>query len=189
MKKTDHIQLLLGATLMLASCTNKKATSDFVAPSSKEIYDVVNTLVMTEKLQDPIMDRKTFVMAKLAKQKVNFEGRIGEYANYVDMLAQKGIFSKTDSSFFVYQNSILPSFVLTDTPIKVTSESEKKEQKVDSWRNPVIVITLPVFSLDHNKAYVQVAINNADAGHGEEYFLVKENGIWRIKFKQMMWVA
>lgn len=183
------IQLLLSIALLVTSCTNKKATVEFVPPSSKEIYDVVNTLVKDEKLDSPVYKKKTFIMARLDKRKVNFEGRWGKYANYIDLIAQKELFSKNDSVFFVYQNSILSTFTLTHTPFKVFPKEDLKSKKIDPWYQPVIEITIPVFSLDHNKAYVEVDFNIADAGHGEAYFMVKENNQWRVKLKYQTWIA
>ena len=90
-------------------------------------------------------------------------------------MSKEKTLTKSDSSYFKYQNENLKSF---------TIDKKLQDQFIISGNLelPFYDMTIPIFSLDNNKAFVIVKVNNTGIDNPSyEVILSKEKGKWRIQ--------
>lgn len=97
-------------------------------------------------------------------------------------------FEKTDSSFFRFQNDTLLHFFIDNKELNNINFTSTAEQiiKIQATRYAIFYdITIPIFSADLGKAYVEVKLNRPFLG-GYKYgiYLKKINNKWTIVGKK-----
>jgi hypothetical protein len=105
------------------------------------------------------------------------------------LLVVKSIFNQKDSLNFVSQNFCLPNL---DIPkniskrAKIISLAELKNKKI----NPeYIIISIPIFSSDNKKAYVEIDYYSKKRNFGESFFLEKIGEKWKVVYRFGNWSA
>ena len=61
--------------------------------------------------------------------------------------------------------------------------------KNDNITNEFIIFSIPIFSSDNKKAYIEIDIYSKMYRHGESYFLEKNKGKWRVIYSATNWSA
>lgn len=191
------------AISLLISCNHSKIEYNFFIPDKNDINEIIKTIVR----HDSAFIKSELVSADLRKLKtVAHHQKSGEL--YVppppdyykieigDLLRfktghQQNCFSKQDSLYILFQNDTLKTFRIDSSSfrhIRLTTgaEQEQKEKKGNSKR--YMDMSIPIFSLNQKKAYVQ--INNFCPGCGSGYavFLEKKMGQWQIVAQHRTWI-
>ncbi|WP_268847570.1 hypothetical protein [Flavobacterium aestivum] len=102
-------------------------------------------------------------------------------------------FSKADSTYLVSQSLGLKEFKIEQKIIEkiksTTFDKEELKQKTGK-KYDFYEMTIPVFSKDNSKAYVEINhYCGGLCGSGKAFFLSKINGEWRIINKTQTWIS
>lgn len=105
----------------------------------------------------------------------------------------KPFFNKSDSLNLLSQNDILNNFVVDNKNFKkyktITLDELKEKHKIKNEIN-YFYLTIPIFSSDNNKAYVEVVERcGGECGGAEALYLEKINNKWKITFRRQLWVS
>jgi hypothetical protein len=198
----------LNLLIAMSSCKSKPAPESFTAVTEQEIYDVVNAVVKLNRL-DTInfnKQRPLRIIDTLENNRVSFLRPVKKADGtfllippidgiaYQHLLKSKTkCFSNIDSTFFVYQNQHPNRLALTSSKFNVIPIINSRSYDLNLKKHIVyslITLSIPVFSKDHNKAYIQSGFHCGGlCGYGFEYFLIKVGGHWQIKSMNGTWIA
>lgn len=173
------------------SCKRKQVIEPI---KPQEVYDVINTIIKERRL-DTTRWKPNWplrLIRELWKIDVDFpepkikgdtikHERPSGTMDYNELLTT--VFSREDSVFFAYQNISNDKFILQPGKIrliKLMSDSSFIKSQYTSNRYSELSFSIPIFSLDHQKAWV-------GAMGPWEYYLVKTNNTWRIKIMKKRW--
>jgi hypothetical protein len=186
------LMFFIAALILSPSCKTKP---DIVPVKPQEVYDVINTVIKERRLDTMrwkpnwplrlIQELwKIDVYFPVSKAKSDTDTQeIPSGANYNELLTT--VFNREDSAFFAYQNIHNDKFILQPGNIrlvKLVSDSAYYKSQFTTNRISVISFSIPIFSLDHQKAFI--------AAMGPyEYYLIKTNNLWRIKIIKTRWQA
>lgn len=103
------------------------------------------------------------------------------------LLTTNSIFNQKDSLNFVTQNFYLPNFYIPKEISKRTKTISLSELKRQKTTTGYIIISIPIFSSDNKKAYVEVDYYSKNRNFGESYFLEKNGEKWKIVYSLGYW--
>ena len=131
----------------------------------------------------PIQDTENIEIPPPPGMGVNFSSLVN--FNYSDTTIY---FAKSDSSYICFQNDTLNHFIYNGRLTKQinTTKTAKQKEKKESY----YAITLPIFSTDRKKAYVEVTFRCWGlCGGATGYILVKKSGHWEIAIRRGLWIS
>lgn len=108
------------------------------------------------------------------------------FKNIVQEEAQ--MFTASDSAYVSYQNDSLNRFLIKGDIINKihTTTSEKQAGKEEEYFS----CSIPVFSADKKKAYVELTHNCYGlCGSANLYLLAKTNNTWKIVKRRTLWIS
>ncbi|AYN04421.1 hypothetical protein [Flavobacterium sp. 140616W15] len=198
--------ILIISFLMFLSCKEKDNKSSLV--KIKNINGIVETIIDQDSLKfsrnklSPISlfceDLiKINIHIPESTDKQNIPSIPFNNVSINDLLNSKierdFFFSKSDSSYLVSQNLGQKEFKIEQKIIdkinSTTFEKEKVKQE-NRTKYDFYQMTIPVFSNDMTKAYVELNhFCGGLCGDGKAFFLSKINGKWRIINKHRTWVS
>ena len=117
----------------------------------------------------------------------------GKGVNFNDIINRGEVnsamcFTKSDSAFFVFQNDTLNHFTFNTQLTKKlnTTIYRKQKNRKDSYYS----CSIPIFSSDKTKAYVEIANHCYGlCGGVTAYILKKLNGHWTIIRQSALWIG
>ncbi|MFV5692772.1 hypothetical protein ACM55K_12160 [Flavobacterium sp. LT1R49] len=187
--------------LVFISCQNREKINPF-ASEEAEINSIIRTIIYNDSL--PIL--KNTDSTSLCSELNKLEIRIGKYPkpgeivtvsldkNKVDvqnlLFDKKRFFSENDSLFLLSQNKGLKTFNIDKNSfdkVQMITRKEIKSSKRNSLR--YYEISIPIFSKDNTKAYVEVNKHILSFGSGYIVYLEKVNGKWKIISERMTWIT
>ena len=196
----------------LLACKNKTEKT-FVLPSDDEINSIVEAVIYQDSL--PVLKDSTLfqryrkntdkLSVDLRKIKLIFPDKtlkiqpppppnslsVSDLLNL--MLNGNRFFNKNDSLGIVYQNEHIKSFIIDERiSIKVLATTYVEERKKRETLNNIQYydLSIPIFSTDRKRAYVEVNFNCSGlCGGGEAIYLEKINNKWKIVDKKMTWIS
>lgn len=192
-------------TLIIVSCYDQTKPDDFLLPNNNEINEIVQTIIEHDSLpillNNPdsvpllVQLRKIIVVKRKAQIIDGVEMPFAPNRNLIDMenligkkFGDNRAFSELDSSYILFQNDALKEFKLDESISEkfVTANFEIENAKLKFRR--FYDITIPIFSLDNSRAYVQIT-NNCKSGCGGAYSatLEKRNEKWEIIAHSSLW--
>lgn len=202
--------ILLFAFISILSCKNSKVETDFEASKIKDINQIVETIIIEDTL-DVLKNGKDSRMLceELTKLRIYIPEKAKKGEIYPPLpppppfgnvsiesllhYGKIGLFNVKDSLTLVNQNSNPQIFkidkVLFDKFNLTTREKEigKKNTK-ESF--DFYEITIPIFSLDNKKAYVELShYCGRLCGSGKAIYLKKINGKWKIIDSWRTWIS
>lgn len=129
------------------------------------------------KLRVAVPDTTTNVPPPIDHNSVSIFNLLNSLVNH------QRFFGRTDSSYFIFQNSFIDSFV-PDKEIaqKVFTTFEYEvQQNSDSLVNTSFYdLTIPILSADHSKAYVELTRSCSGCGGAIALYLQKTDDKWSI---------
>ena len=208
--------IILTLSLFILSCNKKnesfqKNVQLIEKPLSlKEIKDI-NSIVETIIIQDSLKVLKSYdytdflchdlrrLLIDIPEKQANglvlppAPGRIYLTELLHDRIKNEIFFTTKDSSNLIAQNSKPSKFIIDKSILKnINSTSFEKEnakrKKGVNYR--FYDMTIPIFSLDNQKAYVELGYHCGTlCGQGKAIYLKKLNGKWIIVKKYGTWIS
>lgn len=200
--------LFLIVIFKFVSCQNKKAEDEFALSKTKDINEIIETIIYSDSLpvlkssSDSIslcteLNKIEIKIAKYPKpgELVNIESD-WENKVYIQNLLfvdidKKRFFTKKDSLFLLSQNNILKRFEINKnlySKLKtITFERIKLSKKFRKLK--YYDISIPIFSLDNTKAYVELNYHYLRFGSGRAIYLQKIKGKWKVIQHRRTWIT
>ncbi|MES2426225.1 MAG: hypothetical protein V4560_04600 [Bacteroidota bacterium] len=199
-----RIFLTLLLCSILFSCHDPKR--DYPIPNKKDIDEVVKTVIVRYDSPGLVINGKpdttkysslnSFPLSvDLAKVRVtSSEPGFTYTVNINDLInpLRTFHFNKTDYNYLLFQNDTLRHFKINKGLISkrlFTSDAERKNER-DKGRRLVrfYEVSIPIFSLNQQEAYVQFNIYlGFELGGGYAFILRKINGNWTIVQQWITW--
>ncbi len=183
-------------SLFLFSCQKKKET--FQTPNIADINEIIKTIIYRDSL--PVFKNdtsNTAICIRLNKIAVKIkpsekEGELiaaveppGNYV-YVQHLLYSSkkspaFFSKSDSTYLLYQNEVHKSLNIDLTFSKKLKTISFEESQADKYGStPYYTLSIPIFSKDGNTAYVEGNHYFGGDGGGWALVLKRKDRQWQI---------
>jgi hypothetical protein len=202
--------LLFVFTIFLFGCHEPK--KNYPIPSKKDINEIVKAIITQQscvelfewpglgisKPGDPHYNALDNLALLTDLKKVTVMDMLTSdtrTVNIRDMLNPKDPlhFKKADSLYILSQFYLLKHFEVDRTTLKnvrFISNNELKAERFGGKRTPYYDISIPIFSLDQQQAYVQlnryVRLNGA---MGYMFILRKIKGQWKIVREKYTWMS
>jgi hypothetical protein len=191
--------------IMIAfSCQNNKK-ENIAIEKNNEIEKIVECVILQDSLNvfknDPtaIPISKELKKLKVYPQDLNAKNIPPKPVNGIylnDLFYYKfdvPFFSEKDSLKILAQNDILKTYIINSPITKrilLTTYEEQKKKSKNNLDASFLFLTIPIFSADHNKAYLEINEKCfGNCGWGKAIYLEKENGEWKIIYKCELWVG
>jgi hypothetical protein len=193
--------------LAFCNCQNKNEKTSLESQEIKDINEVVETVLIQDSLnvfsksEDSKMicselRKLHIIVPEKRKDGISFPPPPRDI--YITSLLKKKIkdkyfFSSKDSLYFLNQHSDLENLkigqnLINKLNVATIEEIEKKYKNDENVR--FYEMTIPVFSSDRQKAYVQLDYTCGHlCGSGKAIYLKKIKGEWKIIQKRRTWVS
>jgi len=189
------------------NCQNKKDKTSVAAEQIKDINKIVEAIIIQDSLdvfsksEDSIMFCSELRKLKISIPQKTKEGYIPPLLDreiYISDLLynhpkEEVFFSVNDSLYLLKQNSNPQKLkielnLLNKLNTTTVEKALIKRKNAEMFR--FYEMTIPVFSLDRQKAYVQLDFFYAGlGGSGQAIFMEKINGKWKIIKKRQTWIS
>jgi hypothetical protein len=201
---TRPIIILFALTIF--SC--KDNGQNFVQPTNADINEIVKTIVFADSLpvtktsprQRPTSEFTQSYSAdplSIDLDKINIrvssDTLLGFYliSDIMTLRANnRKFFQNSDSTYILFQASKWTKFCLDTNlthEIVFTTEEAQNQIKKRKGNSDYFSFTIPIISLDQNRAYVILTKNCLDCGYGDEYFLERHQGKWTLIYSSNLW--
>ena len=196
----------------LLACKNKSERT-FVLPSDDEINSIIEAVIYQDSL--PVFkDYKHFNSGRTKPDTIAIDLRKiiltfpttgvpppptlnSTPISMLDLLSPevsgKEFFNKSDSSYIIYQNKHLKSFVIAksiSSKLLVTTYSRELKKWETKYFIQYYDLSIPILSTDKKKAYVEITYNCSGlCGSGKAVYLEKINNKWIIISSEMTWIS
>ena len=207
-KIMKKIFLLIIISVFLINCKSKNEENELYVSKVNDISEIVNAIIVQDSLNISKNGKESKMFCvDLVKLNINVpekrkDGIITIPIPFNNVLLEnllnrkiKGevFFSKKDSLTLIEQNSN-PNIITVDSEIisKINSTTREKElvkrKKGELYR--FYEMNIPIFSLDKNKAYVEIGYYCGSlCGSGKAIYLKKINGKWKIIDTWQTWIS
>jgi hypothetical protein len=198
--------LLFIIILTFSSCKNEQTKPVFSLPNSNDINEIVETIITFGNLPVTRKDSTEYsfpISSELQKLDIFFPEKeketpppppvFNEISIY-DLLHSNLLnknFAERDSAYFLFQNQEMKSFILDEKITKklIVTDFEKQIAKKKSGEpKRFYYLSIPIFSFDNNKAYVEVTCICAGCGGANSIFLEKIKNKWTIIDRSTLWM-
>ncbi len=188
--------ILLSCVLFLFACTNNRnVKTNYKLPADNEINNIAEAIISQQNL--PVLKHAGnqsygySLCRELRKLQIIGTDRAGPVLPPLDFnklyfynLIPSKYFEASDRDFLLFQNSILPTFILgkkLQDKLNITTSAEQDKIKKAGKSIAYYDLTVPVFSTDLTTAFVEVTFNCS--GLCDEItglFLKRVDGKWFI---------
>lgn len=190
-----------------SNCQNKKNKTSVAVEQIKDINGIVEAIIIQDSLDVFFKSEdSTMFCSELRKLKISIpektkEGLIPPLSDreiYISDLLynhpkEEVFFSVNDSLYLLKQNSN-PQKLKIERNLLNKLNTTTVEKALIKRKNAEMFwfyqMTIPVFSLDRQKAYAQLdCFCTGLCGSGQAIFLEKINGKWKIIKKRQTWIS
>ena len=201
------IQLFLIALLVFTlGCRTDNSNQAFLPPDKKDISEIIEAVIGRDSLfnKKSIADSNIFPLSvDLRKIKVTVPDTTTEVQPPIDhskvsifdlfnsLVNHQRFFNRADSSYFLFQNSSIDSFVIDKTiSNKITTTTFAEQQRKINSNQFVHYydLTIPILSADNKKAYIELTRNCPFCGGATSFYLEKINSKWKVVGSQNLWI-
>ncbi|MCZ8228354.1 hypothetical protein [Flavobacterium sp.] len=191
--------------MVMISCNKNQSYTDNEQIRKKETRIIIQTLInSTAETTLPICTslKKLTIKTDLKEQnKIKDSVSIIKLAPIGNILSQnneifiekllvvKSVFNQKDSLNFVSQNFCLSNLYIPKSiskSAKTISLEELKSQKINAQ---YMIISIPIFSSDNKKAYVEIDYYSKNRNFGMSFFLQKIGEKWKVVYSRGNWSA
>jgi hypothetical protein len=200
--------VLIFTFLFLLSCNNSESKTELEALKVKDINQIVQVVIIEDSLNvlkngtDTGMFCKELTKLSVYVPKKTKNGEIPpppppsfKEVSIEDLLHYRKsfYFSAKDSLSLLKQNSNPEKFKIDESLAKKINQTTKeKEINKKKMGKPFdfYEMTIPIFSLDNQKAYLELNHHCGGlCGGGTSIYLRKINGKWKIVDKRQTWMS
>jgi hypothetical protein len=203
--------LILLVSLLFTKCKNNNNEIEIGSPKINEINKIVKTIILEDSLNVLKNDKESKMfceeLIKLdiyipEKRKKNepippppppsfYKISIEDLLNY--KIENEMFFTSKDSLDLLRQN-LNPEKLIIEKDIlqkiNLTTEERENTKRKNGELYNFYVMTIPIFSSDNNKAYVELNhYCGGLCGNGKSIFLKKINGKWKVVDKWRTWIS
>ncbi len=200
--------LLIVIFTLLVNCKHKSKENELYASNIKDINEIVETIIIQDSLNVLITEKESkmfcvdLVKLNIAIPEKRKDGIITipipfnnvSLHNLIDRKINDEIFFSTKDSLTLMEQNLNPQTIRISNDIiskinSTTHELElKKRKKGELYR--FYEMNIPIFSLDKNKAYVELGYYCGGlCGSGKALYLKKINGKWKIIDSWRTWIS
>lgn len=197
----NRVLLYLGCVILFGC--NPEPKRVFPIPNEKDINEIIATVTA----DDSLFYNKSRRPLSIDLQKIKIyksdsglppspPSRSFSLVGINELINEKyhkqKLFSRIDSAYLFFQNDTLQKLKLNATTLSgFTLTTIDSVLKKDNLRKsyPYIAITIPVFSLDQKKAYLEINDYCGMCGGGIGVYLKKINGRWEIIESFSIWMS
>jgi hypothetical protein len=144
-----------------------------------------------------ILDLKN-ITVYVPSDEVNFPNRFRNYISINELLNNEyrgsKLFTSIDSTFILFQSDSSKKFSIDTNSIEeyifVSNKTLMEDQKIGKTYG-YIILSIPIFSKDLNKAYIEVDhyCGEGLCGGGYFLFLERKKEQWKIIARQSIWIS
>lgn len=204
MKKITLISIII---IAFCSCQNKKEEMNINSEDIKNINEIVDAIIIQDSLNVFSKSKdSTMFCSELRRLNIYIPEKRSDGLTpppppqdiYITELVnskarEKSFFSSKDSLYLLKQNSNPERLKIEENLINtlnVTTIKKAQTQRKIVERFRFYDMTIPVMSLDRQKAYVQLGYHCGSlCGNGKAIYLKKINGKWKIIQKWETWIS
>ncbi|RTY85831.1 hypothetical protein [Flavobacterium sp. GT3R68] len=201
--------ILIITFLSLLSCKKSNEKGEFDSAKIKNINEIVETIIIEDSLNVLKSDKKSRMLCEdlikinvyvPEKSKDGLELPPPPPSNNISIntlinskIIEPMFFTSKDSTYLILQNSGIVKYRIDEKILAkvnfTSSEMEKTKRKIGKHYS-FYEISLPLFSVDNNKAYVELGYYCGSlCGQGKAFFLEKINGKWKIIESFGTWIS
>ena len=205
------ILLILLVSLSFTKCKNNSNETEFNSSKIKDINEIVRTVILEDSLKVLKNENESKMFCEeLTKLNIYIPEKRKEnerippppppsfnsisIENVMSFKIENQMFFTIKDSLGLLQQNLNPEkFKIEEDIVEkinlTTKEKEIKKKKIGESYN-FFEMTIPIFSLNSRKAYVQLSNYCGHlCGHGEAIYLEKINGKWKIVQKYRIWIS
>ena len=204
MKKITLYTIII---IAFCSCQNKKEKTNIASEEIKNINEIVEAIIIQDSLNVySKSEDSTFFCTELRKLKIHIPPKKknndfilipsdGKYITSFIPFKIKGytFFSSKDSLYLLEQNSNPEKLAIEKKLINKLNNTTIEKIKIrrkNKQRSRFYEMTIPVFSVDRQSAYVELDYHCGGlCGDGQVIFLKKINGKWKIIVQWQSWIS
>lgn len=201
------IILYIGIIFAFSNCQNKKEETHIASEEIKNINEIVEAIIIQDSLnvfsknEDSAMFCSELRRLNIYIPEKRSDGLTPppppQDIYIIELINRKikgeSFFSSKDSLYLLEQNSNREKLKIKKDLIdklNTTTIEELQTQRKNLQRFKFYEMTIPVFSLDKQKAYVQLGYHCGRlCGNGKAIYLKKINGKWAIITKWETWIS
>jgi len=193
--------------LFLLSCGDHISTQILLPPDKKDINEIIEAVIRQDSLpfvKKPVVDSNSIPLLKnLRKVRVILTDTTSEVPPPVDhttvsvfdllnsLVGNQKFFNRADSSYFFFQNDTVKDFSIEKTILDKlsvnTTLSEKQGMDSPNKFSPYYDLTIPIFSADNTRAYVEWTTNCMGCGGATSFYLQKTDNKWKVVGWRKLW--
>jgi len=195
---TTYIFLLLG-------CRDNKSRQFFLTVDKQDINEIVSAIINHDSLLIAKADgpQPTPLSVDLRKLRVAVPDTTTEIPQPIDhttvsifnlfnsLVDHQRFFERTDSSYFLFQNNSIETFIIDKTLTEIFATTTFSEQQQKTGANQSVHyydLTIPILSTNQRKAYIELTNNCSDCGGATAFYLEKIKGKWTVVGWQRLWM-
>ena len=193
---------------ILLGCDTTNPKQTFLPPDKKDINEIVEAVIKQDssRLKNITVGDPNNVPLSIDLRKIRViltdtttdvpppidHTQVSVFNLFNSLVDSQRFFSRTDSLYFFFQNDSIKTFTIDKTvaeKLAATTTLVEQQQKHDS--NQTIRyydFTIPIFSADNNKAYIEWTTNCSGCGGATSYYLEKINSKWTVVGWQQRWM-
>jgi len=191
----------------LLSCSDRNSRHTLLPPDKKDINEIIEAIISRDSLS---FNKKSAegsnsipLLINLRKIRVILTDTTSEVPPPIDhktvsifelfnsLVDSQRFFNRVDSSYFFFQNDTVKDFTIDKTIVEKLSvdttltgqhkinDSNKSSSYYD--------LTIPIFSADNMKAYIELTTNCSGCGGATSYYLQKIDSKWKVVGWQNRW--
>jgi hypothetical protein len=189
---------------LLLGCRDNNSTQSFSKVDKKDINEIVKAIVNQNNLPFHKTNKPETIplSINLRKLRVTVPDTTTEVPPPVDhntvsifklfnsLVEHQRFFARIDSSFFLFQNTSVDSFIIDKTmteKLVTTTFYEQQQKAASNLTLRYYDLTIPILSADQRKAYIELTNNCSGCGGATAFFLEKTNSKWIIAGWRSLW--
>lgn len=198
---------LISFLLFLLSCGDHISTQTLLPPDKKDINEIIEAVIRKDSLpfvkKHAVGSNSIPLLRSLRKVRVIFTDTTSEVPPPVDhttvsvfdlfnsLVDNQRFFNRADSSYFFFQNDTVKVFSIEKKILdKLSVNTTLTEQHGMSDPNkfsPYYDLTIPIFSADNTRAYVEWTTNCIGCGSATSFYLQKIDSKWKVVGWRKLW--
>ena len=189
----------------LLGCRDNNSASSFSLVDKKEINEIIEAVANQDSLPIHNTNKLEPIPLSLNLRKLRVivpdtttdvpppinHNMISIFDLFNSMVDQQRFFGRTDSSYFLFQNNSIDSFIIDKTlteKLAIKTFSEQRQKTASTQLVRYYDLTIPILSTDHRKAYIELTNNCSDCGGATAFYLEKINSKWTVVGWQRLWM-
>ena len=198
------IKLIFSAFIFFVGCNNN-SRQGFLPADKKDINEIVEAVVHQDSL--PFLKggaqgsiplsinlRKLYVAVPDTTRGVPppaDHSTVSIFNLFNSLVNQQRFFERADSSYFIFQNNSIDSFIIDKTiteNIATTTFAEMQQKNNPKHFARYYDLTIPILSSNQKKAYIELTNNCSGCGGATAFYLERINGKWTVAGWQSLWM-